>query len=61
MAGLEESRSNLLLENRQLMENVSSLQLRLQNLETSASAHSSDGLMKVCFLNLVCGDFPKVM
>lgn len=50
---LEESRNNLLLENQQLGEKVSSLQLTVQNLENSnASSSSRDASGKVyfCFL-----------
>ncbi|XP_031247467.1 putative leucine-rich repeat-containing protein DDB_G0290503 isoform X2 [Pistacia vera] len=44
---LEESRNSLIKENQQLNENVSSLQLQLQNLENSvSSARSSDEIKK---------------
>jgi len=53
VAELEESRSNVLLENQQLREKVSSLQSTVQNLENSnASSHSWDTSQKVSFVTL---------
>ncbi|XP_012091023.1 protein hook homolog isoform X3 [Jatropha curcas] len=43
---LEESRNSLLIENQQLVENISGLQLQLQSLETDISAKASDELKK---------------
>ncbi|XP_048433264.1 interactor of constitutive active ROPs 2, chloroplastic-like [Pyrus x bretschneideri] len=43
---LEQSRNNLVQENQQLMENVSSLQLQIKNLESVSSTPSSDDLAK---------------
>ncbi|XP_050144300.1 uncharacterized protein LOC126619906 isoform X2 [Malus sylvestris] len=43
---LEQSRNNLVQENQQLMENISSLQLQIKNLESVSSTPSSDDLAK---------------
>lgn len=56
VAELEEFRSNLLLENQQLRENVSGLQSTIQNLEnSSSSSFSLDASSKVyfCYPNMV--------
>lgn len=47
---LEQSRDNVVQENQQLMENSSSLQLQIKNLESVSSTPSSDELAKVGFL-----------
>lgn len=47
---LEQSRDNVVQVNQQLMENSSSLQLQIKNLESVSSTPSSDELPKVGFL-----------
>lgn len=50
---LEESRNNVLQENQQLLENVSSLQFQIKDLHSIASTQSSDEFTKVSILNLL--------
>lgn len=48
---LQESKNNLLQENQQLMENKSSLHLQMNDLQSIASAQSSEEFTKVCVSN----------
>lgn len=52
---LEESRNSLLQENKQLMENISSLQLQIMDHNRTSLSLSSIELPKVCFLDLLNG------
>ena len=56
---LVESRNNLLQENHQLVENISSLELQVKDFK-NISIHPSDELTKVCFLNLLIKWFNAV-
>lgn len=49
---LVESRNNLIQENHQLVENISSLELQIEDFK-NISIHPLDELTKVCFLNLL--------
>ena len=62
MVELEESRSKLSQENQLLANNVSGLQLYIQNLERNmTSGPSSDEVKKVCFLSFLAPFFSSVL